>query len=626
MFCNIITNRFAVCKYSETIRQLHVELKRKKKLSRILLGTKLISFLLSAAFIYVTFTQPYGVLSGMAAAVCAAVYVFALIRDARCIRAMEQMEALIQACQNELGYFKGDFRPFDNGARYISSGHAFTYDLDIFGEDSLYQRINRTRTEGGSDILARKLSEPESNRDTIMACQEAVDDLSHRFEWRLRFIAGPKIKNRFVALFRETETSFCSRYLASSGQKIRNILSCFSSVITLLMLAGYILDWWSGIWFSLFFFVQLGICSTQNKKTMHTILATDKLHREFKGYLELLREIRNERFRATRLCRLQHELFDTPDNSIRAFQELTRIQNLFDQRSNALMYVALNGLFLYDLQLQNRFHKWINRYAGRVEKWADEVSEIDALVSLAQYAANNPQNVMPRLLSGPQAPVIRARGMYHPFLAHKHPVSNDFTLERKRIAIVTGANMAGKSTFLRTIGINYILATTGAPVCARIFECSLVSLFSSMRTADNLSHDISYFHAELLRLQQLLRHVSSHDYTLIILDEILKGTNSKDKLHGSILFLNELARYNMSALIATHDLELARQEEKDSSLYENYCFEIELAHEIRYNYRIERGVAQNLNASFLLRDILASCRQNSNREKQNQPDDKSSEN
>lgn len=273
------------------------------------------------------------------------------------------------------------------------------------------------------------------------------------------------------------------------------------------------------------------------------------------------------------------------------------------------MYVVLNGLFLYDLLLQRRFNEWMTRYLPHVEMWVEQVSEFDALVSLGNYAANNPNNTIPQILTEATDPVIRACDTYHPFLAHKQPVTNSFTLDKKRIAIVTGANMAGKSTFLRTIGVNYILATTGAPVCAREFGFSIVSLFSSMRTADNLSRDISYFHAELLRLKQLIQHVRHQDYTLIILDEILKGTNSKDKLQGSILFLNEIARYNMSALIATHDLELARLEEKDASLYQNYCFEIELAHDIRYSYRIQKGVAQNLNASYLLQDILESCRQ-----------------
>lgn len=596
-------------KYTETIGRLQTERRKRKKKSQFLLSLKLVSFLAMAAFIYGACTMPYVLLFIALAVVCAAVYVFALIRDGRCIRDMERMDALIKACQNELGYLKGDFRAFDDGARYASPEHEFAYDLDIFGPDSLFQRINRTRTEEGSDRLARKLSVLETDIETIKANQQAVNDLSGRFDWRLRFMAGEQVQSKFVQLCREMSSKSLSNAPVSPVGKIQHLIPYASSALTLLALLGYICDWWPGVWFSLLFFIQLAVCVIRGKKMQHTILATDKLHHEFKGYLDLLREIQQEPFQAEALKHLQKQLFEGPENSIRAFRQLTRLQNLFDQRSNALMYVVLNGMFLYDLLLQRKFDEWMTRYLPHVEMWVDQVSEFDALVSLGNYAANNPNNTIPQILTEATDPVIRACDTYHPFLAHKQPVTNSFTLDKKRIAIVTGANMAGKSTFLRTIGVNYILATTGAPVCAREFGFSIVSLFSSMRTADNLSRDISYFHAELLRLKQLIQHVRHQDYTLIILDEILKGTNSKDKLQGSILFLNEIARYNMSALIATHDLELARLEERDASLYQNYCFEIELAHDIRYSYRIQKGVAQNLNASYLLQDILESCRQ-----------------
>lgn len=596
-------------RYTETIGRLQTERRKRKKKSQFLLSLKLVSFLAMAAFIYGACTMPYVLLFIALAVVCAAVYVFALIRDGRCIRDMERMDALIKACQNELGYLKGDFRAFDDGARYASPEHEFAYDLDIFGPDSLFQRINRTRTEEGSDRLARKLSVLETDIETIKANQQAINDLSGRFDWRLRFMAGEQVQSKFVQLCREMSSKSLSNAPVSPVGKIQHLIPYASSALTLLALLGYICDWWPGVWFSLLFFMQLAVCVIRGKKMQHTILATDKLHHEFKGYLDLLREIQQEPFQAEALKHLQKQLFEGPENSIRAFRQLTRLQNLFDQRSNALMYVVLNGMFLYDLLLQRKFDEWMTRYLPHVETWVDQVSEFDALVSLGNYAANNPNNTIPQILTEATDPVIRACDTYHPFLAHKQPVTNSFTLDKKRIAIVTGANMAGKSTFLRTIGVNYILATTGAPVCAREFGFSIVSLFSSMRTADNLSRDISYFHAELLRLKQLIQHVRHQDYTLIILDEILKGTNSKDKLQGSILFLNEIARYNMSALIATHDLELARLEEKDASLYQNYCFEIELAHDIRYSYRIQKGVAQNLNASYLLQDILESCRQ-----------------
>lgn len=597
--------------YKETINNLKPEREKAKRKSRYLLLLKLISFTATALCIYGACTLPNLLLYLIPGLLCAGIYLFALLRDARCMQYIDQLDALLQACHNELSYLKGDFSPFDNGARYIDPHHAFTYDLDVFGPDSLFQRINRTRTQGGSDRLAEKLSTLETRVDVIRENQQAIKELSEHNIWRLRFMAGEKVDSRFGALCRQ----FAGKTSGSSSA-VRSFLLFLFPILTLSALAGYALDRLPGIWFYALFFLQLFVCMASGKKIRNTLLATEHLHQEFKGYLEILREIKGGTFQTRPLRHLQHLLFYKEGNSAQAFKELSRLQNLFDQRSNALMYILLNGLFLHDLRLIRRFDHWIRQYAPHVETWIDCVSEMDALVSLATYAANNPRNTQPQLLTETEAPVILAKDTFHPFLAHKQAVPNSFRLDRKSIAIVTGANMAGKSTFLRTIGVNYLLATTGTTVCARKFACSIVSLFSSMRTADNLSHDISYFHAELLRLKQLITHVRSHECSLIILDEILKGTNSKDKLQGSILFLNEISRYNLSALIATHDLELARLEEENGDLYQNYCFEIELSHDIRYSYKIQKGVAQNLNASFLLQEILTSCSAPAEPEKQ----------
>ncbi|NLX81307.1 MAG: DNA mismatch repair protein MutS, partial [Proteiniphilum sp.] len=243
-------------------------------------------------------------------------------------------------------------------------------------------------------------------------------------------------------------------------------------------------------------------------------------------------------------------------------------------------------------------------YLSQVEGWISCIADIDALVSFGTYAFNNPDNVLAEVLDDDAENVIEAIDFYHPFLSHTAAVANSFTLKKGNTAIVTGANMAGKSTFLRTVGVTYVLANNGVPVCAEFFKFTPITLFSSMRTTDDLSKDISYFNAELIRLEQLIEHVKSNDFTLIILDEILKGTNSIDKLKGSIMFLEEISKYNISAVVATHDLELAKLEEKENSTYINYCFEIELSEEIKYSYKIENGVAKNLNASFLLSNIL----------------------
>ena len=186
----------------------------------------------------------------------------------------------------------------------------------------------------------------------------------------------------------------------------------------------------------------------------------------------------------------------------------------------------------------------------------------------------------------------------------KQAVKDDFSLDYNNYYIITGANMAGKSTFLRTIGVNYILAMNGMPVFAERMKVSVFSLFTSMRTTDDLTHGISYFNAELLRLRQLIDYCENKPNTLIILDEILKGTNSEDKLSGSRLFLEYMSTINVTGIIATHDLELSKMADNYPSRFHNYCFEIELGTGVSYSYKITPGVARNQNATFLLKNIL----------------------
>lgn len=233
----------------------------------------------------------------------------------------------------------------------------------------------------------------------------------------------------------------------------------------------------------------------------------------------------------------------------------------------------------------------------------DIVSELDAAVSMADFRYNHPEATDAEIVDG--SPVLfEAKNLYHPFLGAK-AVKNDFTIQDDNYYIITGANMAGKSTFLRSLGVNYILAMSGMPVFAGSLKVSRFQLFSSMRTTDDLTHGISYFNAELLRLEQLMQFCKRGELrTLIILDEILKGTNSLDKLNGSRLFLEAISRMPVTGVIATHDLELSRMAESSSERFHNYCFEIDLGTDVTYTYKIQPGVARNQNATFLLNKIL----------------------
>ncbi|MDR0745877.1 MAG: DNA mismatch repair protein MutS [Mediterranea sp.] len=584
--------------YEKKIEDFKKEECKQKKISRLYLYGKLLSFAAMVGFAYLSYNQ-LNALNISFILIFLVFYIVSYVLDDKCKNIIDTLKSMQTVCKNEINYLNGVFTEFDSGDKYINPQHEFSYDLDIFGPNSFFNRINRTITQKGSDRLAEKLTNLSTDTDKINSNQEAIVELNKLPDWRIKFIANNKIESNLELL---------SGYI--SPNKYKNIL--INSILPYISIALSLSSLVLGIMGILPFYFFLGMFSIQilitifvSKISAKTSIQTDKLHKEYLGYLAILKDIHKVELKSKVLSGLKKELFESGTSSLDSFKQLSRILNLFDQRASAIMYIVLNGTILYDVILIKLFVKWGEKYLPHVNNWINCISEIDALVSLSNYAFNNPANTLATIMSEDSENIIQAKNVYHPFLSHKKAVPNDFILKRSNIAIVTGANMAGKSTFLRTIGMTYIMASNGIPVCAETFSFSIVSLFSSMRTTDDLSKDVSYFNAELIRLKQLIEYVKSHRFTFIILDEILKGTNSKDKLKGSIMFLNEISKYNISAIIATHDLELAKLEEKDSSTYLNYCFEIELSEEITYSYKIENGVAQNLNASYLLSNILS---------------------
>lgn len=583
--------------YQTKIQTFKTQEKNIRHTSNLYLAAKLSAFCTSAYFGYLSFTA-YSHNHLILALLMFIIYLYLYVKDDNCRKRMELLARMQRVCEHETASLQGDFSHFQNGAEYIDSQHEFSFDLDLFGENSLFHRINRTITQKGSDRLAHKLSHLFTEAEAITRQQEAIQELSAHTDWRIRFMAHPYISNHLEQLSTFIQNNQSSHFFVRSLLPYLIVSATIGSFT--LALTG-VLSWH---YFEALFLLNL-LISTLFRKTLNkTNLHVEKLHKDFIAYRLILNDIHQADFQAQALQDIRQKLFGGKTDSLQAFHELSRILNLFNLRGSDVIYITFNGFLLFDVLLIKCFMPWCRQHLPHIEQWLDSIAEMDALVSMSNYAWNHPTDTYAEILNEATHHVIQAEEVSHPFLDRSKAVPNSFTLSKQNIAIVTGANMAGKSTFLRTIGISYILANNGMPVCARTFRFSIVSLFSSMRTTDDLTKDISYFHAELLRLKQLTEHVQSHPFTLIILDEILKGTNSKDKLEGSILFLREISLYPVSAIIATHDLELAKLEKENGQLYSNYRFEIELSSDIRYTYKIEKGIAQNLNASYLLSNML----------------------
>lgn len=581
--------------YTEKERQLAGDIAQLKQKSRLFVAGQIVFFLLFLAFLVLYTLVSWGALPLILSVVSLALYALVRLMDVKNDEQVHRFSSLRNVYLHELSYLKGDFSCFEDGKQYVDAHHPFTFDLDVFGKDSLFQRINRTVTTGGSDWLAAQLSSV-ANRS---ARADAVDELASMEPWRATFMALGADGRIDSALIRQALQEIKSLQIPTFAAKRWTfvlawllIIGLFAAIVASVagLVSAQLPLWWGILHFFGVFFVCSGACRVISK-------AVDKLHEQLQVYVELIRQVSE----TTAFTTSQNAaIVNVLQGARQSFDQLNDILNGLDRRGNILGLFLMDALFLSDYFLVRRFLRWQRQYLGQVPVWIDAISEMDGLVSMATFRYNEPQAGRAEVVASEEM-VYEAVGLYHPFLGAK-AVRNDFTLQHRHYYIITGANMAGKSTFLRALGINYILAMNGMPVFATSLRVSAYSLFSSMRTTDDLAHGISYFNAELLRLKQLLTACQYNSQTLIILDEILKGTNSADKLNGSRLFLQAVSALPVTGVIATHDLELSKME---GERFHNYCFEIALGQDVTYSYKITPGIARNQNATFLLREILS---------------------
>ena len=592
--------------YQHKAEETNAQLVSLRSRSRFFILTEIGSFLVAIGFVvlYTLLADVAWILLCAVAALC--FYLYIRHRDVLNDRKIKHGEALLRVYQNEIDYLNGNFSGFEAGEQYVNPQHSYTFDMDVFGVGSLFQRMNRTISTGGSDQLAACLStewghaKREDLIGEIRMRMAAIDELGQDETFLSSFkslgvkerINTAEVLKALTAIHQQTFPTifhnpllryFC--YADLLGFYVSIVLSVMGLVPSLLPL-----------WWGMFNFMFSFLCGHKHMRVISELIA--KVHTEVGGYLQVLKLINKTEFKSAELQALKAQL----SGAEASFEQLELILQKIDNRSNEVGVFIFNSLALIDLTIVRLFLRWQHTYEQRTKEWIDGLNLFDALVSMGNYRLNEDRAVKAEI-SEENKVVYEAKGLYHPFLGEK-AVANDFTIHDHEYYIVTGANMAGKSTFLRSLGINYLLAMNGLPVFADELKVSAFHLFTSMRTTDDLTHGISYFNAELLRLKKLLGSLHDDVPSLIILDEILKGTNSLDKLNGSRLFLQYIAERNVTGVIATHDLELSKMENEYEGRFHNYCFEIELGEDITYSYKITKGVARNQNATYLLKGIL----------------------
>lgn len=586
--------------YQKQIDHYTARLKQIKKRRNLITLAKLLTFGYMIFLIYLLInhsTQPL-LLLGIGAIL---VFIFLTLWDSQIIYRQHLIEELLRINTLESDYLAGNFSALDQGERFNDPAHPYAHDLDLFGEDSLFQHLNRTVTFSGTQKLVSWLLSLSKDPEVIHSRQQAAEELCAEPEWCQHFRAAGALH----------PTQALDAVILKSGPTESPFFSKHSTVRLILWIANtiVIVSWAVTSFTPLPFSISLVLSLLQLSALALYIKKINAYHQRLNlflktisNYLPLVRLIHDQSFRSPYLQKIRHSLFTPESNSLQALTQLHRIQNSLDQRGNIVIAFILNGLYLKDFHTLLRLDHWRKKYGPDIETWTDVLSEADALISMANYRFNHPAYCLPVIC---QDRLLDTEEIGHPLLKSERNVTNDFSIRSlHQIAIVTGANMAGKSTFLRTIGVNLILAQSGNVVCSRYFAFQPMTLFTSMRTTDSLSKDTSYFHAELLRLQQLVNIAQQEDKVFIILDEMLKETNSVDKLNGSLAFLKRILSYPISGLVATHDLALGELADDFPEHFFNVCFEIvHSGSQITYDYKLHPGISSNMNASILLKQM-----------------------
>jgi len=372
--------------------------------------------------------------------------------------------------------------------------------------------------------------------------------------------------------------------------------SAVSGILLLLLFANYITPFPAILW------MMLGLLITGKylKKISALSSNSDKVKDTFKQYSLLLNQIENEVFSSERLKEKQLQITSEGKKASVIFNEFSKMLDALDSRNNLLFAILGNGFLLWDIKQSYRIEQWIQKYNSKVEDWFDVISFFDAYNSLGNFGFNHPDYVFPEIIKSEIA--IKTENLGHPLLNKEKRVDNNIAINHQQFFIVTGANMAGKSTFLRTVSLHIVMANMGLPICATKSIYSPVKLITSMRTSDSLTDDSSYFFSELTRLKFIVEAIQEEPY-FIILDEILKGTNSTDKAIGSRKFVQKLVNSKATGIIATHDLSLCEIENELTAI-KNYYFDAEIIDdELYFDYTFKEGVCKNMNASFLLKKM-----------------------
>jgi hypothetical protein len=514
---------------------------------------------------------------------------------------IENARTLIKINEEELEILDDKYNKRETGSRYAPELHDYANDLDLFGHASVFQWLNRCNTEQGRKLLAENLLQPLPV-PVILARQEAIKEITLEIEWRqqlqsyaMQTAITVKTQQKAAAWLQEEDIHF-----KNPAWKPFYIIY---SLITLGTLVATIFGYIPIPFFSSLYLLYFTISIILSRHTGEPYVQLSGIVEEISTLHYLVKWIEDKPFQSPLLNQLQQQARTGQEKAADNIKDLKKILDRFDLRVSIVGRLFFNAFLLWDVRQMIALNHWRSKNRNHLDHWFDMVASMEVLHTFSTLHLNHAAWAFPAFVD--QHLVFDGKDLGHPLIPATSRVTNDFAINGAGvIGLVTGSNMAGKSTFLRSIGVNVVLAQAGSPDCASSLTLSPVRLMSSMRIADNLAENTSTFYAELKKLKTIIEAVNRHERVFILLDEILRGTNSMDRHKGSEALIAQLVKQLAVAVIATHDLELATMENELAGAIENYHFDVQVeGEELYFDYKLKEGICTSLNASILMKKI-----------------------
>ncbi|MBZ4188549.1 MutS-related protein [Niabella beijingensis] len=509
-------------------------------------------------------------------------------------------KALAKYNADEITFLDTNRSSYPNGKTYEDPHHPYSYDLDLFGEGGLYAHLNRCSTSFGREELARLLLNPDTA--AILQRQEAVKELAAMNDFRQQLYAKGSLQEN-----REKELNQLMSWVHSAKTGISKplyLLLMLLPLVTISSLLYYVFISDSNEVFRIIyisFVLNLFIAFSFGKKIAAQLTVSTSVNKILAAYKHQLQLIEIQSFQSPLLKTAQQQLTIDAPGASRQLQKLATLFEYLESIVNLLVSILLNGLFLFHIHILYRLGTWKKQHGAHIHTWLEILGQFEALGSLGNFSFNNPDNCFPGVSS---QPTLAATSLGHPLIRAEKRICNDVDFRQQKFIILTGSNMSGKSTFLRTVGMNLVLARCGAAVTASRFVFYPFDVYVSMRITDSLQESESFFYAELKRLQTIVQHLEKGNSTFVILDEILRGTNSNDKRNGTIGLIRKMAGFDTFGIIATHDVVVADLIQDYPRYISNKAFESEIINdELIFDYKLKDGVCTKLSASYLMKKL-----------------------